>query len=85
VTPVVGYYEHVLYAHEHPEGRIGFVCTTCNRPVDDTPCPEHAPTEVPGLVRALCAAVPPHHWWTLAADDHVRPVCPQCGPHLVVR
>lgn len=62
------YHECFRMEDEHPEQRIGFVCSTCERSVDDGPCPDHAPREVPGLALVECEATPRHWAWVLASD-----------------
>jgi hypothetical protein len=55
----------------------GFRCSICLRPVDDGPCPEHAPLETAGLLLAHCDAAPQHWSWTLAHDGYEGP-CWRC-------
>jgi hypothetical protein len=42
------YVETFAWHEEHPSGMPGFLCSICRRPVDLEPCPDHAPTDVPG-------------------------------------
>lgn len=66
--------------HDH-EGdcRWGFFCSQCSRPVDDEPCPVHAPREFPGLVLADCTAAPRHpHTWFYAGEGYPPP-CMYCS------
>jgi hypothetical protein len=76
-TTTEPYFERLAMEEDHPDGRIGHVCNTCDRPVDLGPCPNHAPREVPGLVLAECGAEPRHWVWTLAGD-YYEPPCPRC-------
>ena len=62
------YYESFRMEDDHPAGLIGFVCSTCERSVDDGPCPDHAPRDVPGLALVECEATPRHWAWVLASD-----------------
>jgi len=58
---------------------FGFRCGTCGRGVDDGPCPDHAPLDVPGLALAECTAEPGHpRAWFLAGDAIYPPPCPFC-------
>lgn len=55
-----------------------FACNICDRNVDDEPCPDHAPTDVPGLTLTECTAEPRHaRVWTLAGDYYDAP-CMYC-------
>lgn len=54
------YRESFVMEDEHPNGLAGFVCNIDGRPVDDGPCPDHAPMSVPGLRVADCTATPAH-------------------------
>lgn len=65
--------------HGSHEGdcRWGFSCGTCGVPVDDAPCPAHAPLEIPGLALVACDAVPRHYSWVLAHDGYEGP-CWRC-------
>ena len=58
---------------------LGFRCGTCGRPVDDGPCPDHAPLNVPGLVLADCDAVPRHPHTFFLASDGYPPPCMYCS------
>lgn len=63
--------------HDHPgECRWGFTCNICRRPVDETPCPQHAPLATPGLVLVDCDANPRHYTWILAHDGYPAPCMP---------
>lgn len=64
------YYEVFVMDDEYPAGKCGFLCSTCRRPVDDAPCPDHAPHEVPGLALVECEATPRHWAWVLAGDGN---------------
>ncbi|MFI6228577.1 hypothetical protein ACIBCR_14850 [Micromonospora echinospora] len=54
-----------------------FACSICGTPVDDRPCPDHAPTQVPGLRLVDCDNEPPHIIFVHDADDYGVP-CFQC-------
>jgi hypothetical protein len=58
---------------------FGFTCGTCGRAVDDAPCPDHAPLEVPGLVLAECDATPRHPHTFLHASEAYPPPCMYCA------
>lgn len=60
------------------DDRTWFGCNRCGRDVTDTPCPDHAPLDVPGLVRAQCEAEPPHGPFFVLASDRYDPPCPTC-------
>jgi hypothetical protein len=64
--------------HDGPCPQWGFRCRICARPVDDGPCPEHAPREVPGLALVECSAEPRHYLWA-AANDAYGTGCPACA------
>jgi hypothetical protein len=57
----------------------GFTCGTCGRPVDDGPCPDHAPLNVPGLVLAECDATPRHPHTFFFASEAYPPPCMYCS------
>jgi hypothetical protein len=66
--------------HDH-EGDCdwGFYCAACSRPVNDGPCPVHAPRDIPGLVLAECDATPRHpHTWFYATEGYPPP-CMYCS------
>lgn len=76
--------EFVLLDEDDPDSQWGFVCNTCRRSVNEQPCPQHAPRDVPGLQRAECTATPPHPpYWTLASDGYPAG-CPTCQ-YLIAR
>lgn len=54
-----------------------FRCQPCGRNVDDEPCPDHAPLDVPGLRQVGCGE-PGHRTWTVDRDDYGLP-CPWCA------
>jgi len=58
----------------------GWACGTCGRPVDDGPCPDHAPLDVPGLMLTECTTAEPRHprTWVLASDSYGAP-CMYCA------
>jgi hypothetical protein len=57
----------------------GFTCGSCGRPVDDGPCSDHAPLDVPGLQLAECDTQPRHpRTWFLASDGYPPP-CMYCS------
>lgn len=66
--------------HEHDPSLPcdwGWLCSHCDRRVDDQPCPEHAPVAVPGLRLVECQAEPRH--WLFAHDrDDYGHGCPWC-------
>ena len=66
--------------HDHPgDCEWGFACSACGRRVDDEPCPDHAPADVPGLQLADCDAQPRHpRTWFLATDSYPPP-CMYCS------
>lgn len=43
-------------------------CNLCGRNVNDAPCLEHAPTEVPGLILARCEKDPRHNVFIYANE-----------------
>lgn len=55
-----------------------FVCNVCERSVDDGPCPDHAPLNVPGLQLVECDASPRHpHVWMVDSEAY-GPPCMSC-------
>lgn len=61
---------------EAPE--CGFVCNVCERQVGDGPCPDHAPSRVPGLRLIGCDATPRHpHMWAIDSEAP-EPMCLHC-------
>lgn len=54
-----------------------FACNVCGLDVGDVPCPEHAPTMIPGLRLVDCTAGPRHLLWAHDRDDYGYP-CPMC-------
>lgn len=71
------YFETFVWSDEHPEGKIGHICSVCRRGVDSGPCPEHAPDKVPGLTKLVCTATPSHDLWIIAGD-YYDPPCWRC-------
>jgi hypothetical protein len=58
----------------------GYRCGTCGVGLDDGPCPEHAPTEVPGLMLTDCAAPAQHRrTWVHANDGGYGAPCMDCA------
>jgi len=45
-----------------------WTCNLCGGDVGEAPCPEHAPTAVPGLVLAYCANNPRHNVFVYASE-----------------
>lgn len=82
----VGPYREVLVV-KPPDGpgdieRFVWACGNCGRVLDKPGpgCPDHAPTDVAGLVLAECWAVPPTRHnpvWGLAGECEPPP-CPSC-------
>jgi hypothetical protein len=62
------YFETFVMDDEHPTGGCGFVCSECRHDVTVQPCPDHAPTDVPGLALVECEATPRHWAWVHASD-----------------
>jgi hypothetical protein len=74
------YYE-TLVMDEDPQGDTicYFACNICERRLDDGPCPDHAPLDVPGLQLAECDAKRRHACtWVLAGDNYGVP-CMYCA------
>lgn len=67
--------------HNHPgDCDWGYACGTCGCPVDDGPCPDHAPLDIPGLMLADCGAVPRHpRTWLIANDAGYGAPCMYCA------
>ena len=66
--------------HDHPgDCDWGYSCSQCGRRVDDGPCPDHAPVEVPGLMLADCDAEPRHALTWFLATDGYPPPCMYCA------
>jgi len=66
--------------HEHdspPPCDYGWRCNQCDARVDTIPCPDHAPTEAPGLVLVECSAEPRHYLFAYDNDGYGTG-CPQC-------
>jgi hypothetical protein len=52
-----------------------FSCNVCGQNVDNAPCPDHAPLNVPGLQLIECDAIPRHPYaWLVCSEAHP----PQC-------
>ncbi len=67
------YNEVFVTDDDHPAGLYAFACNICDRDVGDGPCPDHAPTEFPGLRLVDCAADPPHLVWVYEREDYGCP------------
>lgn len=66
-------YQELFTVGDMPDGDGSpdcyFVCNICDRRVDDAPCPDHAPINVPGLFLVPCDATPRHvRVWILDFD-----------------
>ena len=61
----LAYQEQFVLVDDEYTGPAGtaFACNICGTPVDDQPCPDHAPTAVPGLRLVDCDAEPRHLLW----------------------
>lgn len=57
---------------------VYYICNTCGTKVDDAPCAEHAPLNVPGLVLVDCDATPRHYMWTVDSEGYPSG-CVACG------
>lgn len=57
-----------------------WTCNLCGRDVGEAPCPEHAPTAVPGLTLAYCANNPRHSVFVYATEltEEFPLVCIAC-------
>lgn len=71
------YRELFVWDDEHPNHHVGFLCSICGQPVDDRPCPDHAPVNVPGLRLVECSTEPRHWLWVLDCEDYGAP-CYRC-------
>ncbi len=71
------YREEFVTDDDHPAGLYTFACNICQRDVGDVPCPDHAPTEFPGLRLVDCTADPPHLMWVHEREDYGVP-CYAC-------
>ncbi|MEV0214254.1 hypothetical protein [Micromonospora sp. NPDC050695] len=71
--------QFVLDSDEYtgPAGTV-FACNICDTPVDDQPCPVHAPNAVAGLRLVDCDAEPRHLLWVHDRDDYGIP-CYLCA------
>lgn len=76
-TLVPHYVETFVMDEDHPTGQCGFICSICRYDVSDGPCPDHAPTDVPGLRLVDCTKEPRHWLWVHDAEDYGCP-CYQC-------
>ncbi|MEU7980513.1 hypothetical protein AB0B63_18515 [Micromonospora sp. NPDC049081] len=79
-TNTLAYQERFVLTDDentYPDGTV-FACNVCDTPVDDRPCPQHAPTEVPGLRLVDCKAEPRHLLWVHDRDDYGTP-CYLCA------
>lgn len=70
---LTAYCEEFVTDDEHPAGLYAFACNICDRSVDDGPCPDHAPTDIPGLRLVDCAAEPRHLLWVVDREDYGVP------------
>lgn len=74
--------------HDHPgDCDWGYACGTCGRPVDDSPCPAHAPLDIPGLMLTECTTAEPRHprTWVIANDGGYGAPCMYCCYDLAVK
>lgn len=65
----------------HPHNKPcdwGWVCSHCTNRVDDQPCPEHAPKDVPGLRLVECEAGEQRHYLFAHDRDDYGHGCPWC-------
>ena len=71
----LAYQEQFVLVDDEYTGPAGtaFACNICGTPVDDQPCPDHAPTAVPGLRLVDCDAEPRHLLWVHDRDDYGVP------------
>jgi hypothetical protein len=76
MAETVLYREVLAWPEDHTE-HCGFVCSICGAAVDLDPCPDHAPTQVPGLQIVHCEAEPRHWLWMLDSDAYPPP-CYRC-------
>lgn len=79
-TTTPAYFETLIMG-DGPDGRLDcyFACNLCDRRLDDGPCPQHAPLNVPGLQLADCTAEPRHaRTWVLDGDTYGAP-CMYCA------
>lgn len=60
--------------------QLAWMCGTCGRDIGMGHCPDHAPTEIPGLELAVCSADPPHQRTFLYQGDGGYPApCMYCA------
>ncbi|MGI8333433.1 hypothetical protein ACRYCC_26070 [Actinomadura scrupuli] len=77
-------YLEVFVMDDRPDGNPDcyFACNICERRLDDGPCPDHAPLNVPGLQLVECDAQPRHpHVWMVASEAY-DPPCMYCAYEL---
>lgn len=55
-----------------------YICNLCSRRLDDGPCPDHAPTDIPGLRLVECDAEPRHPSVWFVDGDYYEPPCMYC-------
>lgn len=72
-----------LFIVDYPDDLDGYpdayyICNTCGAKLDDAPCAEHAPLNVPGLILIDCDATPRHYAWTLDSEAY-PPTCMACA------
>lgn len=74
-------YQQQFVIHDTGDDRIdcGWVCNICYTPVDETPCPDHAPVHVPGLELVPCTASPRHPFMWLHACEDLGYGGPECA------
>lgn len=76
-TITAAYCELFTHFDEDVPGDAYFTCSVCDRSVDDKPCVDHAPVEVPGLRLTECAAERGHYAFVHDRDDY-GVQCPYC-------
>jgi hypothetical protein len=70
------YYPLLIVDNDQP---AWWACNLCGASVGDTPCPDHAPTDIPGLALVDCDANPRHWVWYHDGEWHgYGNPCPEC-------
>jgi hypothetical protein len=71
------YFETLINSGIGDESDWHFSCNQCGRRLDDEPCPDHAPVDVPGLRRVVCDKAGHPRMWFLDGD-YYDPPCMYC-------
>lgn len=79
MSDLLNTYTELFVIEDDSEGQtvVRWECSRCERDVTDESCPDHAPSNPPGLRLVECWSEPKHQLWVINREDYGYG-CPEC-------